>query len=140
MLLPMIDRPNAEVTFQRAEDGLDLCQLHITGPQNCRVLRCQIGSQQVVTIALLRGAQLALVYLEVETLPGYRIPSERQMDLDEAEGAACFLLGSPDAQQQLIARRQTAAHRPKLAKQPGQALPPHGNLFGLASVAPRQHV
>src|ERR1051325_8421779 len=84
--------------------------------------------------------QLALVHVEGERLTSHRFGRQRHPNLDKAKCPTRLLLGRPDAQQQLISTWQAASHGAQLAQQPCQAFAPHGPLFGLPPITPRQHI
>src|ERR1051325_5597276 len=109
-------------------------------PQHCRVFRRQIAAQQVMSVAVLCFLQLALVHVEGERLTSHRFGRQRHPNLDKAKCPTRLLLGRPDAQQQLISTWQAASHGAQLAQQPCQAFAPHGPLFGLPPITPRQHI
>ena len=139
-LQPMMDRSQSEIALQRPECRFDIRQLDIADPQHRRIFRRQIRPQQVMTIALFGLSQFDFFDAKVKRSPRDRFGGGRKSNGHESKRAARFFLRRPDPQQQLIATRQTTPHGAQLAQQPNQALTTYGDLFGLASIAARQHV
>src|ERR1051326_3259327 len=136
----MIDGPNTQFALQRSEYAFDLCQLHITCPQHRRVFAGEIAAQQIVSIALLGSFELRLVRAKREGLARDFLTFLRKPDLHETESAPCLVLRRTDAQQQLIAPRQTLSHSAQSAQKPDRKTTPYSILFGLPSAAFGQHI
>src|ERR1051325_7380383 len=88
-----------------------------------------------MSVALFGGLELRLVRAKGEGLARDLLIFLRKPDLYEPESAPCLFLGRTDAQQQLIASRQTLSHGAQSAQKPRQPFAPHRILFGLPPAA-----
>ena len=116
MLQLVIDRPNAQVTFQTLERRFHLHQLHVPIPQHRRVFRYQIRSEQIMPIAQLSIPQLGFVNLERERLACHRLAGWRQLDLHVSESATSFGLrrAHPVREREIAVRQAIGASRARL--------------------------
>src|ERR1044071_4530571 len=92
----MIDGPNTQFTLQRSEYTLDLCQLHIAGPQHRRVCPSEIAAQQIVSIALFGSPELRLVGVKRKCRARDFLIFLRKPDLHEPESPPCLFLRRAD--------------------------------------------
>src|SRR5260370_41533809 len=92
MLQLMMDGSNAQLTFQAAKHRLDLRQLHVACPEHSWIFGRQIGSQQVMAIALFGSLEFGLVRLKRERLTRDGLASLRQANPHKPERPAGFFL------------------------------------------------
>ncbi len=64
----MIDGPNFPFALQESKYVLDPRQLHIAGPQDCRVFAGEIAAHRIVSVALLGALSFALSVQNVNVL------------------------------------------------------------------------
>lgn len=81
------DGPQAEVALERAERLLDKAQLHLTTPDYLRIVRRQIGAQEVSVLAFVDQPQCVLGGLI------RRCPVGRDLNFDPA-GFGAVLRGA----------------------------------------------
>jgi hypothetical protein len=75
MLQLMIDRAYAKFTLERAEDGLDLGQLHVARPQDAGWAR--VGK---VFFSKLRNGEYVLIILWCFSLGGFLKPNRKSFN------------------------------------------------------------
>ena len=93
----MINRSQSEIAFECAECSFDLGQLDIASPQHRRVFGGEIGTQQIMPVAVFGLAEFHAIHLDAESSASDWLTLGGDRHLDEAEGASSFFLRGSDA-------------------------------------------
>ena len=104
----MIDGADAQLAVQRAKDTFDLRQLHVTGPQDCRIFAGEIAAQQIMAVTLFGGLELHLVGMKRESGARDGFVFLRHLDLHEPKGAARLFFREDQPTRKEVARSALA--------------------------------